>query len=322
MEKKKFKLGWKIHGLLLILMVAIIILVISRLDEWNKRTVVIDTNIDPDAYATESYDLSFHVNEEILNQHEDDGVNKMLVVGNLGFTASAVADENVYKELQKKMPDWQIDSVCATNSLVTCPTVIDEEGNPGGNYWSPFSLYYIVKSLCSKDYTNQEYNIYENGAIELQHADEWLENFKSVNIEEYDTVMIMYASSDYYQTQTLYNPEDDFDITTFVGSLRATIELLQKEYPYIRIVVSSPYLTYSEWNGEKCLGTLTNFGSGTEAEYVTREYDVCTQYCVSFIDNYFNYITEKNYEEYLENNGLNQKGIEAVANHIAEFMAD
>ena len=317
---KKFKLGWKIHGLLLILMAAIIVVVYFKLQEWNGRTVVIDKNIDPTAYETESYDLSFHVDADILAKHGDDGVNKMLVIGNLGFTQSTVEGLSVYSELQKKMPDWQIDSICAKNSMITCPTIIGDY--PGGHYWSPFSLYYIVDSICKKDYANQEYNLYENGAFSRTNADAWLEKFESIDLNEYDTLLIMYSSTDYYQSQILYNPDDDFDITTYVGSLRSTFEMLKASYPHLRLVVSSPYLTYSEWDGERCLGTLTNFGNGTEAEYVTREYDVCTQYCVSFIDNYFNYITEKNYEEYITNAGLNEKGVEAVSSHIAEFLAD
>ncbi|MCQ2522712.1 MAG: hypothetical protein MJ123_00110 [Lachnospiraceae bacterium] len=319
---KRFKLGWKLHVALLLAMAAIVVLVIVKLDAWNKRTVVIDKNIDPTAYETESYDLSFHVDQSILDAREDDGVNKMLVIGNYGAIRPSDAGKSVLDRIKDKMPDWQIDSVCAYYSMVTCPSFIADGDYPGGHYWSPYSLYYIVKSMINKEYDVQEWNLYENGAIEKSGADEWLANFESIDIETYDTVLIMYASADYYQNQILYNPDNDYDVCSYVGSLRSTITMLKEKYPYIRIVVSSPYLTYSTWGDERCLGTLTNFGNGTEAEYVTREYDVCTQYCVSFIDNYFNYITEKNYEEYINDKGLNDKGVEAVSDHIVEFLAD
>lgn len=319
---KKFKIGWKIHGLLLLIMVGIVALVISRLDDWNSRTVVIDKNIDPTAYETESYDLSFHVDADILEAHGDDGVKKMLVMGNNILTRSTDGSVSILDEMKKKMPDWQIDSIVASNSFITCPSFIADDDYPGGHYWSPFSLYYLVKDMCNKDYAIQEYNLYENGALYRDKADEWLEIYEGIDLNEYDTLFIMYGSSDYYQNQILYNPADDYDVTSFVGSLRSTFILLKEAYPHLRVVFSSPHLTYSDWGGEICLGTLTNFGNGTEAEYVLREYDVCTQYCISFIDNYFNYITEKNYEEYITNSGLNAKGVEAVSNHICEFLAD
>lgn len=319
MQKKKF--GWMPQLILLVVIVAIIVVVILRLKKWNESTVEIDHNIDPTAYETESLDLSFHIDQDILAAHGDDGVNRMLVMGN--YMVKRDEDgKSIIDNMRKSMPDWEITDISAYQSMVTAPTYISDDEFPGGHFWSPFSLYYLAKGLCTRDYAIQEYNLYDNGSLTIEDADEYLKLYESIDLNDYDVLLIMYASTDYYQMQTLYNDADEMDVTTYMGSLRSTFKLLNECYPHLRVVVSSPFMTYCEMDGERAMGTLTNFGSGTESEYVMREYYVCTEYCISFIDNYFNYITEKNLDKYVEYNKLNADGIEAVSNHIIEFLKD
>lgn len=320
MVKKKF--GWWPQLILLALIIAGVIIVVIRLNKWNSSTVEIDPNIDPSEFANESLDMSFHIDKPILEEHGDDGVNRMLVMGNYMVQKTSESGMTLLGEIKKKLPDWEITDISANQSMIAAPEFISDDEFPIGKYWSPFTLYYLVKGMCTRDYANQEYNKYETGCFTHEDPDEYMAVYEGIDLNDYDVLVLMYASTDYYQSSILYSDADEFDVTTYMGALKSSIKMLQECYPHLRIVVSSPFLTYSEWEGERCLGSLTNFGSGTEAEYAMREYLVCTEYCVSFVDNYFSFIDENNIDEYVDYTVLTDKGVDAVSDHFVEFMQE
>ena len=91
-----------------------------------------------------------------------------------------------------------------------------------------------------------------NGLIdadELIGEDAACEVIKSVDFEEIDYVIVSYGLNDYFSDIKVY-PDEYYDLNSYVGALRHGIRKLQKNYPNIKVILTSP--TYCEWfKGER-----------------------------------------------------------------------
>ena len=110
---------------------------------------------------------------------------------------------------------------------------------------------------------------------ELMPNDAACEVIKTVDFNEVDYVIVSYGLNDYFSDITVY-PETYYDKSSYVGALRYGINRLQKSFPQLEVIITSP--TYCEWfKGER------QFELGT---YVECDRSVAQEMDVHFLDMY------------------------------------
>ena len=148
-------------------------------------------------------------------------------------------------------------------------------------------------------------------ADELMPDDAACEVIKQVDFNEVDYVIVSYGLNDYFSDITVY-PKEYYDKSSYVGALRYGIHRLQKSFPNLEIILTSP--TYCEWfKGER------QFELG---RYVECARGVAQEMDVHFLDMY--HALGKNPEEKMEylSDGvhLTSEGRALYANSVIEYL--
>lgn len=148
-------------------------------------------------------------------------------------------------------------------------------------------------------------------ADELMPDDAACEVIKQVDFNEVDYVIVSYGLNDYFSDITVY-PKEYYDKSSYVGALRYGIHRLQKSFPNLEIILTSP--TYCEWfKGER------QFELG---RYVECARGVAQEMDVHFLDMY--HALGKNPEEKMEylSDGvhLTSEGRTLYANSVIEYL--
>ena len=146
---------------------------------------------------------------------------------------------------------------------------------------------------------------------ELMPNDAACEVIKTVDFNEVDYVIVSYGLNDYFSDITVY-PETYYDKSSYVGALRYGINRLQKSFPQLEVIITSP--TYCEWfKGER------QFELGT---YVECARSVAQEMDVHFLDMY--HALGKSPEEKMEylSDGvhLTSEGRTIYAHSVVEYL--
>ena len=147
-------------------------------------------------------------------------------------------------------------------------------------------------------------------------AEEVVNTLKTLDFNTIDTVAIMYDATDYLMGNAMYNDDNPTDPTQFTGNLEASLEVLQRLYPQIRIIVMSPTYAYAiDEDGNYVSSDIYIYnGRDVLSTYVIKECYSSNLHSVSFMDNLYGSITEDNAKEYLTDNlHLNVKGRKLIA---------
>ena len=135
--------------------------------------------------------------------------------------------------------------------------------------------------------------------------------FKEIDFSQVDYIIVSYGLNDYFSNVPIF-PKDYFDLTSYVGALRHGVHKIQKQYPDIKFILTSP--TYCGWfEGER------DFGLG---DYVEAARGVSAEYETYFLDMY--HALGKNPQEktqYLEDGvHLTPEGRSLYARAVIEFL--
>lgn len=305
--------NWKLHILTALLMVGIIVFIIVKLQIWDKSgDNVVMEEVEAGTYDFESLDVVFNVDPEILESHGTDDVNTVLCLGNTLLIQEP--DGISIADMIDNLDNTEVINLGCYHSQIT--DALNAYGTNEVTYWQANYLYDVVYALVNKDYSLQKESLDNGGYVE----EAFYNLLTTVDLDEVDTVLIIYNSDDYRFASVLYDPEDKYNTSTFEGALRASITTLQEAYPHLRIVVGSPYLHGVIAEDNVAPATMINFGNGNLSEYVMREYNIAMECCVSFIDNYFGLINEENMNYYCNVDVISGEGVELIGNHICEFL--
>lgn len=154
-------------------------------------------------------------------------------------------------------------------------------------------------------------------------AEEVVNTLKTLDFNTIDTVAIMYDATDYLMGNAMYNDDNSTDPTQFTGNLEASIEVLQNNYPHLRIIVMSPTYAYAvDENGDYVSSDIYIYnGRDVLSTYVIKECYSANIHSVSFMDNLYGSVTEDNAKEYLVDNlHLNVKGRKLIAKRFEYFL--
>ena len=316
------RVGKKKIGLHIILIIAIVLILLITgisLLLWNKGTLTTWNREEENTkFDVEVQDVIFLQDPKTLEGHEDDGVTTVLCLGNDPFSddltetglAAQIASLGSCTVINASFPDSK---VACENALYSTDT---QEGIDDA-----FNLYYVCSSIARNDYTAMA-NI-----VPFKH-DEALEAgltaLQDTDFSKVDIIAIMYDAVDYVEASPVYNENNDVDIQTYTGSIKASLELLQETYPYIRIVFMSPtFGYYVDEDGNWYNGNETDLGNGTIPTYWQLAIDTVSATGVSFLDNYYGSINENNYSKFMISSlHLNAAGRQQIAEHFVKKILE
>lgn len=308
------KKGISITAIMGLLILAIIIFAAVKLIIWNNQTVELE-DVEAGAYDYESLDYVFIVNPEVIEAHGHDDINQILFLGDAFVTDDS--DNASILDFVKNAPDCEVETLtCADAKIAGFTNSYSGEAS----VWQANCLYDTVKAMCTKDYSLQESALEIADSISVDYR-AFYEKLLTIDLDKFDTLYIAYSSTDFVKSSVLYDPNDDYNVATYEGGLRASIKLLQETYPHLRIIYGSQYLhKVYDVDGELKPATLVNYGNGNLSEYVMRAYNIAMECCISYDDNFFGLITEDNADEYCEYDILNPAGKKLIGESIVEYL--
>ncbi len=298
------------------IMLLVILIIVFLLATWKIRNrVEVEIETDETAYEIENMDYIYY---QPIKDSDGDGKPYILVIGNNALQCSDsdlllpdyIADKTGYK----------VDYLYADNSTFS------DKVNMELNYdeWTAFSAVGIVDALVSKDFRKQ--NEYKNTHIYV-HGEENQEYFNKVlntiDLNEVDIVLFSYSLNDFFNgvpSGEIWDP--GYPERTFNGALRHVIPTLQKAYPHLRVMMTTPYLAYvrnDDGSIQLASSMVVSHYNGSKMAMDIIDYSVENN-TISVIDNYFYKITEKNVTEYVDGFNLNEKGLKLVGDHIIEII--
>lgn len=294
--KKENHFHINIHVILISLIVLLLGISVFRLYRWNKgEKIYVDPNADTSQFDVEALDSIMPLPPSKQEGHSYDDEMRVLFLGDSNIAATPDKEDS-FSNVVSSMTGATVYNCAFPNSTLSAKnknfTEVDEPSDA-------FSLPYLADAICSGDFSLQTsiMEAYRSDGITSQIA---LQTLKDLDYNTIDVLCIAYCATDYIYQRGVENPEDPYEICTYTGALRTAIEKFQATYPFIRIIVMSPYyINVVAEDGTVIESGTTNFGHGALPHYLLKEIDVCTELSVSIVDNFYGTINQDNYKEYL-----------------------
>ena len=165
--------------------------------------------------------------------------------------------------------------------------------------WTPFSMHSLADAVASGDFLLQDsalegiLDVDGNNDPDLpERFPKMLSTLKSIDFNEVDIITIAYGTNDFTANNRKLYTNDKYDLETYAGALRYSIETITKAYPHISIFICTP--TYRFWsdkdNGYAFIDdsdTRVNLRNNTLVDYVQAAKDISAEYNLPCIDNYY-----------------------------------
>lgn len=320
-QEQKNKPDWKklllnSHTILLVLGVLIVLFIIFIIKGWGVK---IDNEYiaKHGTYVEERdcYDDIQPLMDESGNLIANHSPHTILFFGNGAFAEDRDSDKNVVNMIAKQTGAKVYNCAVEGSYLAarTSSLMYTESGLDVYNfYWLCIYLTWDEKL----DYFDWLRSL--PTATILPETDYLEKTLRTIDMNEVDTIAIMYDGSDYLASSPYYNLENTTDVMSFTGNLAAGIDVLQAKYPHVRIMVLSPtYAFATDDQGNYVSSDLKEYNdkNGREAlsSYMLKEGEVTGERGITFVDNLYGTFNEDEAPEYLTDNiHLNQKGKELL----------
>ena len=308
---KLFKINW--HLVLLVVFILSVFIIIYKFKHWGNV-------IDPNSLFTEeelaaepeiqTYDNILPNSEAEGSPASLDGVTNIVLFGNGPFAedygTTACLSETIAQMANATVYNCSVPGshLAATHSTFEVQVDAMDAFN---FYWLTTLATVDNRIPCETALTSAP----EALPIEAQQVYELL---TTIDFSKIDVIGIMYDATDFLQERPLYNDANQTDIQTFYGNLTAGIELLQQEYPHIRIIVMSPTYAYSVNDAGEYVDSdiyYDEFPLSTYAQMLDRS---TATLGVSYVDNFYGTVNVLNANDYLiDNYHLNKEGKQKLA---------
>lgn len=186
----------------------------------------------------------------------------------------------------------------------------------------------LAEAICYNDWKSQKATMaYANSFMDINkqavfYFEHTMDTLSRIDFSKVEILIIEHGTNDYNCGKPVDNPDDLYDKTTFGGALRYSLQLLQKSYPNLRIVLMAPLYCELGPEGErKCYNTKYGDGGYLE-DYIEVEKQIAEDFGVEWIDAYhYSGIWENNIEEYLPDRlHLNEEGHKIVGDFLTEYF--
>lgn len=185
------------------------------------------------------------------------------------------------------------------------------------------SMQAYALSVATKDFGPQQTFFAREAATDYFSVA--INMIETVDFDNLEVLFIEHGINDYHAGVPIENPEDAYDVYTFTGALRSTIQTLKKAYPDLQIVLVTP--TYS-WYFTDTSNQMTceeyNLGGGVLEEYVNAELEVAREMNVDVIDHYHNFYPHEQEDDWkiYTRDGLhpNEEGCKLIAMSLYQYL--
>lgn len=313
--RKKFRIS--IHVVLLAAIAVIFLLILYRIMTWGDFISQEEIFSDgPGTYEDNLDNIVPLLDEDgnMASNDYSDGIN-IVAFGNGPFSDDRDSEDSLANLIAEKTGGTVYNCSVSGSFLAAGHYTTDAEP------MDAYTFYWLSVLACGIDINAN----FEQAAAALgddipPEAAEVVRLLNTIDFNTIDAIAIMYDGSDYLAAHSVINAADLSDITTFTGNLVAGIQLFQKYYPHIRIIVMSPAYAFAiDDNGEYISSDVQRYGGEVLSNHCLFEAHECSALNVTFVDNLYGTITEDNAKEYLiDNLHLNLAGRELVAERFAE----
>ncbi len=144
------------------------------------------------------------------------------------------------------------------------------------------SMARLSEAIAQQDFYVQNAGVTRCAVME--YFPEAAYGFQDIDFDKTEILIIEHGVNDYQIGVPLDNPEDPYDVYTFGGALRYSLENLKEAYPKLRIILVTP--TYCWYLAMESNCQETDNGGGILEDYVNLELEIAAQYGVEVLDNY------------------------------------
>lgn len=190
------------------------------------------------------------------------------------------------------------------------------EADRVSNPYTMVTMARLSESVRNRDFTLVSLASRRESEKTLEYWSDRASGLKNIDLNKVQYVIIEQAVNDYLANVAFDNPDDKYDISTFGGALRYSINNIKKGLPDARIIIESPIYTDA---------AFTNYGEETVVsleQYVALEKEISEEMGVCFFNAYeLSGINETNASECLHD-GLhpNVTGSEMIVEALSEFI--
>lgn len=204
----------------------------------------------------------------------------------------------------------------------TCAASSNEEKS-GSRPEDSLSLSYIAKAIAYEDFSVLNSDL-TNNRSQMDYFPNALKELSEIDCDNIDILFIEHGVNDYTSGRPLDDAEDPYNICTFGGALRSSIQVLKEAYPDMRIILMTPIYCFIENGEDGYIGDCRtlDYGYGPLENYVNLEIEIAKEMGVEVLDNYRTAGFDENNMRELSYEGLhlNEKGREKLGRHIAEYL--
>lgn len=193
-----------------------------------------------------------------------------------------------------------------------------EDADRFSQHEESLNLYAVAESLCQRDFGVQKADLAAS-QTKAWYFEDALKGLEGADLSRTDILLLEFGVNDYMAGKALDNPEDPYDIDTYGGALRYSIELFEETYPDLEIVLVTPAFCHVVDRG---FCTEADFGGGTLEGYVEQEKAIAVQYGLRVVDVFHEFgMDETNVMELTEDGmHLNPEGRNAYARFLVEEL--
>lgn len=176
----------------------------------------------------------------------------------------------------------------------------------------------LAEAICYQDFGAQWADLAAS-RMTIGYFEESMRNLAEADFRKAKALMLAFGTNDYLSGKAPDDPSDPFNTETYGGALRYAVDLLQKTYPELEVVLVTPLFCHIP-ERDNCF-EQTFYGGETLDKYADVAKAVAAQYGLYVIDALYGAgIDEGNYEEYTDGGGLhlNKAGRERYARFLAE----
>jgi len=179
----------------------------------------------------------------------------------------------------------------------------------GETPYSPFSMFRLADAISSGDWTEQKSNVSEVDSSYVSNYTEKTNYLSTLNFSEVDIITISHGTNDFSGGSSLRNENNKYDIKTYEGALRYSIEKIKESYPNIEIILVTPIYRCDEVTRSDGLELL---------DFVNSMKTIGEEYKLYVIDNYTDVINSDNCSTYLSDGvHTNYSGSKKIAENIS-----
>ena len=156
----------------------------------------------------------------------------------------------------------------------------------------------------------------------MEYFPEVIDGLEGIDFNKVQIILIQHGINDYHAGTLIDNPENPYDVYTFLGAIRRAVAAFRGKNPQVRIVLVTPAYTWYTATGLTC--EETDQGGGVLEDYVNAEIRLGEELGIEVVDLYHDCLPHENWWDWetYTRDGLhpNEAGRKLLSQKIAEAL--